>query len=166
MKKTILYYLKLQLPHSANNLATVELIGEQLSNTFIHELLHEIDVILVVCELVVLLVMVLSFLGAGNVTANKVAHRWVNGSWAALFWVGMIGLGLVLPEILYVFAGGTLASSVVAPVLVLAGGCLLRFLVVYSDERAPLPGEDLFYEKLPDNKAPFIHKWTYGKNIF
>lgn len=131
----------------------------------IHELLHELDVILVVAEIIVLLVMVLSFLGAGNVTANKVAHRWVNGSWAALFWVGMIGIGLVIPEILYIFASGA-AANAVAPVLVLCGGCLLRYLVVYSDDRAPLPGENEYYEKLPNNKAAFIHKWTYGKNIF
>lgn len=130
------------------------------------EILHTVDIILVVVEIVVLLVMVLSFLGAGNKTANKAAHRWVHGSYAPLFWGGMIFGGLLLPEILYVFGGHSAASTLVAPVLVLLGGLLLRFMVVFSDERAPLPGEEAYYSKLPDADAEFIHKWTYGENIY
>ena len=109
--------------------------------------------------------MVLSFLGAGNKTANRVAHKWIHGSYAAFFWVGMMGIGLLIPEFIYIFLGGV-ASSVVAPVMVLCGGLLLRFMVVNSDERAPLPGEDRYYNRLVDHDAEFIHKWTYGENIF
>ncbi len=129
-------------------------------------LLHIVDVILVACEIVVLLVMVLSFLGAGNKTANKVGHKWVHGSYALGFWGGMIVLGLGLPELMYIFMDGTIASSVIAPVLVLCGGCLLRFLVVYSDERAPLPGENQYVEKLATRDAEFVTKWTYGENLY
>lgn len=132
----------------------------------ITHILHTVDIILVVCEVVVLLVMVLSFLGAGNVTANKVAHRWVNGSWALLFWIGMIGCGLVLPELMYVFGAETFLSTVLAPALVLIGGLILRFMVVYSDERKPLPGEDIYYGRLVGNDAEFLHRWKYGKNEF
>ncbi len=132
----------------------------------IKHLLHLIDVILVVCEVVVLLVMVLSFLGAGNVTQNKAAHRWVDGDWALLFWIGMIGVGLVVPEVLYIAFSTTWASTVLAPILVLCGGCLLRFLIVYSDDRQPLPGEKIYYGRLVGDDAEFLHKWTYGKNIF
>lgn len=132
----------------------------------VHEILHTLDVILVVVEIVVILVMVLSFLGAGNKTANKVAHKWVTGAWAPLFWGGMIACGLVLPEIMYVAAPGSVASAVIAPVLVLCGGLLLRFMVLFSDERAPLPGEDAYYTKLPPADAEFIHRWTYGENLY
>lgn len=130
-----------------------------------HEILHVVDIVLVACEIVVLLVMVLSFLGAGNKTANKIAHKWVHGSYAGFFWIGMMVIGLGLPELLYIFLPGV-ASSVIAPILVLCGGLLLRFMVVNSDERAPLPGEDLYFKKLPPKDAEFIHKWTYGENIF
>ena len=41
------------------------------------EVLHVIDIVLVVAELIVLLTMVLSFLGAGNETAMAAARRWV-----------------------------------------------------------------------------------------
>ncbi len=129
-------------------------------------LLHTVDIVLVVCEIVVLLVMVLSYLGAGNKTANKAAHRWVTGSWAWLFWLGMVGIGLVIPELMYIFAAETVMSSVVAPILVLCGGLLLRFMVVYSDDRAPLPGEALYYGRLVGDDAEFLHKWKYGENLF
>lgn len=132
----------------------------------VHEILHLVDVILVLVEIVVLLVMVLSFLGAGNTTANRVGHKWVHGSYAFAFWGGMICMGLVLPELMYIGMAGTVASTVIAPVLVLCGGLLLRFMVVNSDERAPLPGEDAYYTKLPKADAEFIHKWTYGENLF
>ncbi len=137
-----------------------------IASEAVHEMVHIIDVILVVCELVVLLVMVLSFLGAGNKTANRVAHKWVHGSYAFAFWGGMIAMGLVIPEILYVGLPGTVGSAVIAPVFVLLGGLLLRFMVVNSDERAPLPGEDIYFTKLPPRDAEFIHKWTYGENLF
>ena len=149
---------------------SLDAITESMNNYIfaevVHELLHIVDVILVVVELVVILVMVLSFLGAGNRTANKVAHKWVTGKWAPLFWGGMIACGLVLPEIMYIAAPHSVASSVIAPILVLCGGLLLRFMVVFSDERAPLPGEEAYYSKLPDADAEFIHKWTYGENIY
>lgn len=131
-----------------------------------HEIVHLVDVILVVCEVIVLLVMVLSFLAAGNTTANKVGKKWVIGSYAPLFWGGMMVCGLILPELMYIFMEGTIASAVIAPILVLCGGCLLRFMVVNSDERAPLPGEELYFEKLPPRDAEFITKWTYGENIY
>ena len=130
------------------------------------EILHTVDIILVVVEIVVLLVMVLSFLGAGNKTANKAAHRWVHGSYAPLFWGGMIFGGLLLPEILYVFGGHSAASTLVAPVLELLGGLLLRFMVVLSDDRAPLPGEDRYYTRIADKDDKFVKAWTYGENIF
>lgn len=149
---------------------SLDAITESMNNYIfaevVHELLHIVDVILVIVELVVILVMVLSFLGAGNQTANKVAHKWVTGKWAPLFWGGMIACGLVLPEIMYIAAPHSVASSVIAPILVLCGGLLLRFMVVFSDERAPLPGEEAYYSKLPDADAEFIHKWTYGENIY
>lgn len=130
-----------------------------------HHIVHTVDVILVICELIVLFVMVLSFLGAGNKTANKVAHKWIHGSYALYFWVGMIGIGLVIPELLYIFVPG-IASSVIAPIFVLCGGLLLRFMVVNSDERAPLPGEERYYTRLAPDDSLFIHKWTYGDNLF
>ncbi len=152
---------------AGQNIATYEqLYLFYMTNEAINHLLHEVDIILVAAEIVVLLVMVLSFLGAGNKTANQVAKKWVIGKWAPAFWLGMVCCGLVLPELLYVFMGGTIGSSVIAPVLVLCGGLLLRFMIVYSDERAPLPGENEYYSRLKGKDALFLTRWKYGENIY
>lgn len=136
----------------------------EAGETVLHTL-HTVDIILVVTELIILMTMVLSFLGAGNVTAKKAAKRWVCGSYAVAFWGGMVAVGLVIPLILYVGGSGA-AAEVVAPVLVLCGGCLLRFLVVNTDDRAPIPGEIRYYERVAKPDAEFVKKWTYGENIF
>ena len=132
----------------------------------IHEIVHTVDIVLVVAEIVVLLVMVLSFYGAGNVCAHEVAARWVRGKTAPLFWGGMVFGGLLLPLCLYVFGAGTAASALVAPWLVLCGGLLLRYLCVYSDERAPIPGEVRFNERLPKKDAAFLTAWKKDENLY
>ncbi len=130
------------------------------------EVLHVVDIVLVVAEIIVLLTMVLSFLGAGNKTAKAAARRWVCGSYALLFWVCMVGLGLFVPLLLYIGGGHSVASTVVAPILVLCGGCLLRFMVVNTDDRAEIPGENRYYNRVAKNDADFITKWTYGDNLY
>jgi polysulfide reductase chain C len=129
------------------------------------EILHVVDIVLVIAEFIILMTMVLSFLGAGNVTAKKAAKRWVCGSYAIPFWVGMVCVGLLIPLFIYIVAPGT-PSEVVAPILVLIGGCLLRFLVVNTDDRAPIPGEERYYQRCASKDAEFISKWTYGENIY
>lgn len=132
----------------------------------IHEIVHVVDVVLVVAEITVLLIMILSFLGAGNVTQKAVARRWVKGKTAPLFWIGMIGFGLVIPFILYTGGAGSAASNVVAPVLVLCGGLLLRYLCVYSDERAEIPGENRYCSRIAKPDHPIVKRWTYGENEY
>lgn len=130
----------------------------------VHELLHLVDIILVFMEITILLIMILSFLGAGNRTQQRVALRWVKGSYAPLFWVGMIGLGLVVPLLLNI--SGSAGAGVVASVLVLCGGCLLRFLCVWSDDRQPLEGENRYYSRLKTDDARFATKWyKEGKDL-
>ena len=109
----------------------------------IHSILHLCDIILVFAEITVLLIMVLSFLGAGNRTQQRVAQRWVKGKTAPVFWVGMILCGLVIPQFLNI--SGIPGVGTIACILVLCGGCLLRFLCVWSDDRQPLDGENKYY---------------------
>lgn len=129
-----------------------------------HELLHTVDIILMFCEITILLIMVLSFLGAGNRTQQRVAQRWVKGSYAPFFWIGMIGLGLVFPLLLDISGG--VAAGVVANVLVLCGGLLLRFLCVWSDDRQPLPDENRYYFRLKTSDPRFMTRWMKpGKEL-
>lgn len=130
----------------------------------IGSLIHVVDIVLVIAEITVLLVMILSFAGAGNVTAHAVAIRWIKGKTAPTFWIGMVGCGLTLPLVCYIIGG--VAAELVAPIFVLAGGLLLRFLIVYSDDRQELPGEDRYWSRLAKNDAQFLTAWKQGENLY
>jgi polysulfide reductase chain C len=121
------------------------------------ETLHFVDSILVIAEIIVLLVYVLMLRAAGSVTARSVAIKWLQGGFAPLFWGGMIVLGLLIPFLLYRMGGA--GAEYIAPILVLAAGLLLRFMVVFSDQRTPIPGEKRYYDRLPKGNEEFLHGW-------
>ncbi|MDR0500224.1 MAG: polysulfide reductase NrfD [Coriobacteriales bacterium] len=140
---------------------TVQLAGAAHAAEFdAHKLveeLHFIDSILVIAEVIVLLVYVLMMRAAGNITARTIAIKWLQGAWAPLFWGGMICLGLVIPFFCYRLGGA--GAEFIAPVLVLAAGLLLRFMVVFSDQRHEIAGERRFYNRLPKGDEAFLHEW-------
>lgn len=130
----------------------------------VHELLHLIDIILVFVEITILLIMILSFLGAGNRTQQRVAQRWVKGSFAPVFWFGMIACGLVIPLICNLSGNATLGT--IACILVLCGGLILRYLCVWSDDRQPLPDENRYYFRLKTNDDRlFTLYYKEGKDL-
>jgi formate-dependent nitrite reductase membrane component NrfD len=55
-----------------------------------------------------------------------------SGHFAPLFWIGLVGLGLVVPLALNVGGRRVRALGVVSAVLVLVGGFVLRYVVVMS----------------------------------
>jgi polysulfide reductase chain C len=126
------------------------------------ENLHTIDAVLVIVEIVVLVVYVLMMYGAGNVTARQVAIKWIRGKFAIPFWGGMIVAGLLIPFCSYL-TGGFMAEAV-APALVLAAGLLLRFLIVYSDARRAIPGEERYWSRVPKGDEAFLTAWTWKQN--
>lgn len=133
------------------------LVALAASNHFIVEVLHIADIILIVAEIVILLLFVLLQRASGNVTAKTIALEWISGKKAVLFWGGMMVLGLVVPFVLYQMGG--VGATFVAPVLVLAAGLLLRFLIVYSDKRRTMPGEERYYSRMPRGDERFLKGW-------
>ncbi|MEG1397369.1 MAG: NrfD/PsrC family molybdoenzyme membrane anchor subunit [Raoultibacter sp.] len=129
-----------------------------------HELVHSLDMILIVIELLVLMLYVLLLMGAGNVCSKEVARRWLTGRVAPAFWGGMVCCGLLIPFICYAIGG--LLSALIAPVLVLSGGLLLRFLVIFADDRRLVPGEKAFYERLPKGDEAFLTAWKDKENLY
>lgn len=142
-----------------------EVVLDAVTGGTVGSLLHSADIVLIILELFILLTYVLLLRGAGDKTAQRVSARWLTGSTAPLFWGGMIVVGLLVPLMLYAFASGQLAG-VVAPVLVLLGGLLLRFLVVYTDDREPIPGEERFYARIPEGDERFITAWEGKENLY
>ncbi len=134
--------------HSRGNAADVEAV---------HAALRSLDVTLIVFELMVLfLYVVMMRLAAGKVTA-RITAKWLAGRKSLAFWGGLVVLGLAAPGLLYLTPSA--AARLVAPILILIGGLILRFLIVFSDERADLPGESQYYERLPKPDAPFLKAW-------
>jgi formate-dependent nitrite reductase membrane component NrfD len=59
----------------------------------------------------------------------------LNGPFTAVFWVFVVGLGMVLPLLVQSLAvRHRVAHTPIAPLLVLAGGLALRFVMVYAGQ--------------------------------
>jgi protein NrfD len=75
----------------------------------------------------------------GLLTATQVHIRaaglLLGGPFTASFWVGIVGFGIALPLVLqWLAAGHRIRHTPVAPLLVLAGGLLLRFVIVHAGQ--------------------------------
>ena len=135
------------------------------------EILHVADRVLIIAEIVVLLLFVLLQFCASNNMAKRVADRWVRGSWAFYFWGLLLGCGLIVPLLLNI-AGGA-AAEFASPIIALLGGCLLRFMIVWSYERRLGPGEEKYHTRLPKGANPhatgnddFIDYWQEGRKYW
>jgi formate-dependent nitrite reductase membrane component NrfD len=57
-----------------------------------------------------------------------------------VFWVGVVGLGIVLPLLIQSLAvTRRIAHTSLAPVLVILGGLALRFVIVYAGQYSHWP---------------------------
>ncbi len=94
---------------------------------------------------------------SGGVDEVRAALRWTRGDRALAFWAGVIGLGLTVPIVFFIF--GSDLMVVLGNLAVLVGGLLMRLMVVAADERIWLPGEQAFAATLPDSREAFLHAW-------
>lgn len=84
-----------------------------------------------------LLVFVLFFIGMVTSTQahRKAAELLLIGPYAAVFWVFVILLGIVIPLIIQLLAvNHKVKHTAVAPIMVIAGGIALRFVIVYAGQ--------------------------------
>lgn len=123
----------------------------------VHAILHTLDIVLVVFELIVVLLYVVMMYTSSNPTARRAAGRWISGSYSTAFWAGLVAIGLVLPLAFYILGG--VAAAVLAPVFAIIGGIFLRFLVVFSDDRRLFSGEERYWERLPRGDEAFLEAW-------
>jgi len=64
----------------------------------------------------------------------------LGGPFTGVFWVFVVGLGVVIPLLIQVLAvSHRIAHTPVAPLLVLAGGLALRFVIVYAGQWSRWP---------------------------
>ncbi|MGV8084268.1 MAG: NrfD/PsrC family molybdoenzyme membrane anchor subunit [Coriobacteriia bacterium] len=122
-----------------------------------HEALHMLDIGLIVFELIVVLLYVTMMYTSSNPTARLAAGKWLSGDYSKAFWGGLVVVGLIVPLAFYAI-GGTV-GAVLAPVLAIIGGVILRFLVIYSDDRRMTNGEQRYWERLPRGDEAFLKAW-------
>jgi formate-dependent nitrite reductase membrane component NrfD len=80
---------------------------------------------------------VLFFLGLLSATQVHVlaARLLLGGPYTAVFWVFVVGAGILLPLTLqFLEVRRRIAATAVAPLLVIAGGLVLRFVIVYAGQ--------------------------------
>jgi polysulfide reductase chain C len=126
--------------------------------------LHTIDIVFISIEVIVLMLYVLLMFGSSNLTSKRVAASFLYGKRTLAFWGGMVVGGLLLPLFLYIVGAHTLAALWVAPVLVMAAGLLLRFLIVYANDRRGVPGEEKYYDRLPNKDAKILNPYWKQPN--
>lgn len=133
--------------------------GIESDLVMVESFLRASDGSLLVLEVFVLMVYVLMMRTVAPECASRSAETWLTGHRMLPFWGGLVGLGLIGPLLLYALGQG--AMLILAPLAVLIGGLILRFLVVYTDDRKTLPGEEQFFARLPHEDEPFLHAWDY-----
>ena len=83
--------------------------------------------------------LVISLFLAGLLSSTRVhieaAHLLLNGQFAPVFWVFVVGLGIVIPLVIQLLAvNHKVKHTPIAPVLVILGGLILRFVIVYAGQ--------------------------------
>jgi len=131
--------------------------GLKATTTEATEALHSVDAVLLVFEVGVILLYVVLMYTSSSPTARSSAARWLKGAYAGPFWGGVVVAGLLAPLTLYAASGAV--ALVLAPVLVIVGGVVVRFLVVYSDDRRLFEGEQRYWERLPRGDEAFLKAW-------
>ncbi len=119
--------------------------------------MHGSDIGLVILEIIVLMTYVLIMRYSTTVSSAQIAATWLSGGKKLQFWGGLVFLGLILPIVFYLLPSST--TFLLATVIVLVGGIILRFLVVYTDDRVLLPGEEQFLAWLPEGDEAFLRAW-------
>ncbi|MDO5043804.1 MAG: polysulfide reductase NrfD [Coriobacteriia bacterium] len=115
---------------------------------------HSVDTGLIVFELMIVGIYLGLLIGAGNVVAKKAALKWVKGDFSLAFWLGLVACGLVIPLVFYLM--GSEALGVLAAVLVLIGGLILRFLVVWTNDMMLIKGQQKYHDRLPKGDEKFL----------
>jgi formate-dependent nitrite reductase membrane component NrfD len=87
-------------------------------------------------------VIVLLLVGLMSSTAAhaQAARLLLGGPYTAVFWVGVVGLGIVLPLVVQALAvTHRIIHTPIAPVFVMLGGLALRFVIVYAGQHSHWP---------------------------
>ncbi len=87
-----------------------------------------------------LIVLLLVGLMSSTAAHAQAARLLLGGPYTAVFWVGVVGLGIILPLIVQSLAvTRRIIHTPIAPILVMLGGLALRFVIVYAGQYSHWP---------------------------
>ncbi|MCF8268318.1 MAG: polysulfide reductase NrfD [Ignavibacteriales bacterium] len=103
-------------------------------NVVERETLARADNIFLSIELVVIFLFIAGLLNSTEVQI-KAAYLLLTGTYAVTFWVFVVGLGIIIPLLIQTRAvNHKVQHTAIAPVLVIMGGLILRFLIVEAGQ--------------------------------
>ncbi|MBN1339677.1 MAG: polysulfide reductase NrfD [Bacteroidales bacterium] len=95
-----------------------------------------IDIVLIAIEVFLIVHMFMGFL-AGSQVQIETAQLFLGGHYTAPFWIFVVLLGLVLPATLEALElKGFRLPYFIAPLLVIAGGALFRFIIAFAGQES------------------------------
>ena len=98
------------------------------------ELLAKADNGFLIFELFVFAQFIIGLLSSTQMHQNA-AHLILTGPYAAVFWVFVVGLGIVIPLIIQLLAvNHKVQHTPIAPIMVIVGGLILRFVIVSAGQ--------------------------------
>jgi len=104
------------------------------------ELLAKADNAFLITELILLGLFVIGLASASEVHIEAIG-LFLGGPYTAMFWVFVVGIGIVLPLVIQLLAvNHRIMHTPVAPILVIAGGLLLRFVFVFAGQLSRFGG--------------------------
>jgi protein NrfD len=103
-------------------------------NKYESELLAKADNGFLVIELFVFVMIFLGLLSSAR-PHIEAAHLLLSGAYAPVFWVFVIGIGIIVPLIIQLLAvNHKVSHTAIAPILVIVGGLILRFVIVSAGQ--------------------------------
>ncbi|ROL57740.1 polysulfide reductase [Bacteroidetes/Chlorobi group bacterium Naka2016] len=116
--------------------ALVHLIGKDPEE---RHLLAKADNGFLIAELIIIVLMIIGFVSSSQVHIDA-AKLILSGPYAASFWIFVVLSGIVIPLIIQLFSvNNKIVHTNVAPILVMLGGLILRFIVVYAGQFSHWP---------------------------
>jgi formate-dependent nitrite reductase membrane component NrfD len=102
-------------------------------------LLAKADNAFLISELLIIILMIIGFLSSVEIH-QQAAMMVLGGPFTAEFWVFVIGLGIVIPLIIQLLAvNHKVQHTPIAPIMVMAGGLILRFVIVAIGQYSEWP---------------------------
>jgi formate-dependent nitrite reductase membrane component NrfD len=116
--------------------ALVHLVGKDPEE---RHMLAKADNGFLIAELIIILLMIIGYVSSTQVHQDA-AKLILSGPFAAPFWIFVVFCGIIIPFIIQIFSvNNKIPHTNVAPILVMIGGLILRFIVVYAGQFSHWP---------------------------